>query len=56
MAMSLLDNRKRHLPSKLMNTQNIIPDKILRRDYEINIENNLGKKAIGSKKTKQSKI
>jgi hypothetical protein len=43
MAMSLPVNRKSHSPSKLNNTQNIIPEKILRRDYELNIEKTLEK-------------
>jgi hypothetical protein len=38
MAMSVTVNRKRHLPSKPNNTQNKIPNKILRRDYELNVD------------------
>ena len=50
MAMSLPVNRKRHSPSKLNNTQNIIPGKILRRDYELNIEKTLEKKLLAAKR------
>ena len=42
--MTLLVNRKKYSPSKLNNTQNIIPGKILRRDYELDIEKTLKQK------------
>ena len=50
MAISLPVNRKRHSPSKPNNTQNIIPAKILRRDYELNIEKTLEKKLLAAKR------
>ena len=55
MAMSLHVNRKRHSPSKVNNTEHIIPGKILTRYYALNIENKLGLKAIDSKKSKNLK-
>ena len=55
MAMSFPGNRKGHSPSKLNNTQYIIPGKILRRGYELNIGKTLEKKLLAAKRVKNLK-
>jgi len=55
MAMSLPVNRKRHSPAKLNNTQNIIPEKILSRDYELNIEKTTETKLVAAKRVNNLK-
>ena len=53
--MSLPVNRKRYSLAKLNNTQNIIHEKILRRDYESNIEKTSEKKLVAAKRVKNLK-
>ena len=55
MAMRIPVNRKWHSPSKLNNTQNIIPGKILRRDYELIIGKTLEKKLLAAKRVNNLK-